>query len=90
MEESVARIVQAISEMSTSVGWAHLRKDFEFQIETLQDEINEPGGNTLLYTEADLKKIKLKILKEIIVYPANFISMAQVEPITEEQDPYKN
>lgn len=89
MDEQTAQILLAISEMTSTVGWQHLKKDFTFQIEKLQEEINEVGGNDVKYSENDILKTRLKILKDIIAYPAQFISIVQTQQTPEELDPYR-
>lgn len=89
MDEQVAKILQAISQMTNSEGWQHLKQDFLFQIDNLQDEINEPGGNELKYSEGDLKKVKMSLMKELINYPDKFISMATSGKEPENPDPYE-
>lgn len=88
IDEQIARILQAINTMAQSAGWLHLKEDFKFQIENLQAQINEPGRNEMKYSEGDLMKMRLKILKEIVEYPERFMSMLQTELKVEEQDPY--
>lgn len=89
MDEETAKILQAISDMTNSAGWGHFKRDFSFQIEGLQKEINEPGGNEMKYSEGDLLKIKLKIMKEIIDYPDKYIAMTQKPKEPENEDPYE-
>ena len=88
MDEKTAQILLAISEMTSTIGWQHLKNDFSFQIDKLQEEINELGGNEVKYSQNDILKTRLKILKDIIAYPDQFISIVQTQQIPEELDPY--
>lgn len=88
MDDKTAQILYAISEMTSTVGWQHLKQDFTFQIEKIQEEINEIGGNEMKYSENDILKTRLKILKDIIAYPDQFISIVQTQQKPEELDPY--
>jgi len=88
MDEKTAQILLAISEMTSTIGWQHLKNDFSSQIDKLQEEINELGGNEVKYSQNDILKTRLKILKDIITYPDQFISIVQTQQIPEELDPY--
>ena len=90
MESQTAQILQAISRMTQSEGWQYLKRDFQFVIDQLQDQINEPGGNEMKYSEGDLLKIKLRLMNEVLDYPDKFISMAQKPVEIENEDPYKD
>ena len=90
IDEQTAKILQAISELTRTEGWQHLKEDFSFQIEQLQDEINEPGGNEVKYSEGDLKKIKMSVMKEMISYPDKYVSLVSTEKQVENQDPFEN
>ncbi len=89
MNPEVLKILEAISKMVESQGWQHLKKDFEIRISDLQDEINEIGGNEIKYSENDIKKLEMRMLKDVITYPQNFTDMLNQPKTDEEQDPYK-
>lgn len=78
----------AISSMTQSDGWLQLKQDFSFSIDQLQEQINELGGNEMKYSEGDILKIRLKILKDVLDYPDKYIAMAQTQQEPEEMDPY--
>ena len=88
VDPQTAKILQAISLMTQSEGWAFLKRDFENVTEALQLEINEPGGNEMKYSEGDLLKIRLKMMKDILEYPDRFRTLA-TSPKEEDHDPYK-
>lgn len=88
MNAQTNKILNAISRLTQSEGWKYLKRDFGFHIEQLQDLINEPGGNEMKYSEGDLLKIRLKILKDVLEYPEKFISMAKEQGKPEELDPF--
>jgi hypothetical protein len=89
MTEQDIKIIKDIGVMTKTEGWQHLKKDFLFQVEDLQTQINEIGGNEVVYSVNDLKKIRLGILKEILDYPDKYVSLVQNETKTDDFDPYK-
>lgn len=89
MNPEVAKILEAISKMVQSEGWQHLKRDFEIRISDLQDEINQVGGNEVKYSENDIKKIEMGILKDIVLYPQNFTDLLTQPKTEEESDPFK-
>lgn len=87
MNEETVRILKVINDMAQSPGWQHLKRDFTLQIEALQEEINKPGGNDIKYSEGDLKKIRMHILKSILDYPQQFTDLI-TQPEIEDHDPF--
>lgn len=89
MNPEVLKILEAISKMVESPGWQYLKRDFEIRISDLQDEINEVGGNEVKYSENDIKKLEMKMLKDVVTYPQNFTDMLTQPKTEEEADPFK-
>lgn len=89
MNPEVLKILEAISKMVESPGWQHLKRDLEIRISDLQDEINEVGGNEVKYSENDIKKLEMKMLKDVVTYPQNFTDMLTQPKTEEEADPFK-
>lgn len=88
MDATTAKILNEISQMTQSAGWQHLKRDFENRLGDLQEEINRVGGNELKYSEGDIKKIELNLLKDLLNYPEEFTSLTQKSQESEEPDPF--
>lgn len=89
IDEELARILLAISQMTHTPGWAYLKKYFQIQIDALQTEINQVGLNEMKYSYGDIKKIEMRNLKDLINFPQNFINL-NMKPKLESDDPYQD
>lgn len=90
MDAQTTKVLLDLDQMMKTPGWIRLRQDFSFKIHALQNEINEPGQNTVMYSEGDLKKIELRTLTSILSYPDSIINLLNSKPQTEQLDPFKD
>lgn len=90
MDKDTSRILQAISEMVQTEGWQYLKRDFGFVIDDLQNQINEPGGNVIKYSEGDLLKIRLRLLTDLLNYPDHFRALVIKDRKPDDPDPYNS
>lgn len=63
-----------IKQMSQSEAWQYMQRDMENRRAQLQSEINTIGDNQMIYTGKDVKIVEIKLLDEILSFPANYLS----------------
>lgn len=89
MEDDLAQVLKAVSDMTHSAGWGYLKQYFGVQIAALQDEINQVGNNEMRFSGGDIKKLEMRNLKDIIEFPDRFIAL-NLKPPVENPDPYQD
>lgn len=62
------KVLHEVRQTRESPGWQHMVRDFSARADTLQEAINQIGGNEVQYSENDIRKIEMRLIKEIIGY----------------------
>ena len=62
------KVLHDVQRTKETDGWKHLVRDFSAKVDLLQEQINQIGGNEVQYSENDLRKIEMRLIREIIGY----------------------
>ena len=82
------RVLHEIKKMKETEGWAHIARDYREKIALLQEKINQIGGNEVRYSESDLHKIEMNLLKEIMGYEEALVSSLRSQTLGEDLESF--
>lgn len=68
MTSEQIQVLSEIQKTKETPGWHHLIRDYSARCGILQETINQIGGNDVLYSENDIRKVEMRLIKEIIGY----------------------